>query len=336
MAEAAAQNPIANLKAFKAAKILNGTNADLEDENNLAIVEVDPKSLGDFTDDDVLIKVEAFALNPVDYKMNTLFAEYPTEHIIASDACGIVQAAGKNAGFAKGDKVICNTNVKYGVGAEYIKVNKDLIAKIDAGMDSEDMSGLPLVATTAYDAVKSLGELEQGSKVMVNGASGGVGTMVTQMCAKVYGYHTIAICSGKNQDLVEMLGAKEVINYREEDFGEYGDKINGFIDLVGGKEVWEKAQGILLEGAPFSTIVGDDPNFADNTSTIARSQDPTNSFNFVFYTSNGEKLAEIVEMVKDKKLDPRTHASYPSKMIRDAMKELKSRRATGKIIVRWD
>jgi len=336
MAEAAAQNPIANLKAFKAAKILNGTNADLEDENNLAIVEVDPKSLGDFTDDDVLIKVEAFALNPVDYKMNTLFAEYPTEHIIASDACGIVQATGKNAGFAKGDKVICNTNVKYGVGAEYIKVNKDLIAKIDAGLDSEDMCGLPLVATTAYDAVKSLGELEQGSKVMVNGASGGVGTMVTQMCAKVYGYHTIAICSAKNQDLVEMLGAKEVINYREQDFGEYGDKINGFIDLVGGKEVWEKAQGILLEGAQFSTIVGDDPTFADNTSTIARSQDPTNSFNFVFYTSNGEKLAEIAEMVKDKKLVPRTHASYPSKMIRDAMKELKSRRATGKIIVRWD
>jgi len=337
MAEAAAvENPIANLKPFKAAKILNGTNADLEDEANLAIVEVQPSTLGDFTDDDVLIKVEAFALNPVDYKMNTLFAEYPTEHIIASDACGIVEAAGKNAKFAKGDKVICNTNVKYGVGAEYIKVNKDLIAKIDAGMESVDMAGLPLVATTAYDAVKSLGELEQGSKVMVNGASGGVGTIITQMCAKVFGWHTIGVCSGKNEDLVRMLGAEEIINYREADFADYPDKIHGFIDCVGGKEVWDKAQGMMMENATFSTIVGDDKTFKDAATSAARSQSQDNCYNFVFYSSSGEKLAMIAEMVKNEQVKPWVHAEYPSKMIRDAMKELKSNRATGKIVLRWD
>jgi len=335
MAEAEAQNPIANLKAFKAAKVLNGTNADLEDSKNLAIVEIDPKSLGTFTDDDVLIKVEAFALNPVDYKMNTLFAEYPTEHIICSDACGIVEAVGKNAGFEKGDRVICNTNLKYGVGAEYIKVNKDLIAKVDAGMNAEDMSGLPLVSTTAYDAVMALGDLEAGAKVMINGASGGVGTMVTQMCANVFQYHTIAICSGKNQNLVEMLGAREVINYKEQDFAEYGGKVQGFIDLVGGKSVWDKAQNLLEEGAFFSTIVGDDPTFKDNSTTFARSNDEQTNYKFVFYTSNGEKLAQIVQMVKDEKLKPWVHADYPARMIRDAMKEMKSRRATGKIVVRW-
>jgi len=336
MAEAEAQNPIANLKAvFKAAKVLNGTYADLEDSKNLAIVEIDSKSLGTFTDDDVLIKVEAFALNPVDYKMNTLFAEYPTEHIIGSDACGIVEAVGKNGGFEKGDKVICNTNLKCGVGAEYIKVNKDLVAKIDAGMKSEDMSGLPLVSTTAYDAIQALGDLEAGAKVMINGASGGVGTMVTQMCANVFKYHTIAICSGKNTELVQMLGAQEVINYKEQDFAEYDGKVQGFIDLVGGKMVWDKAKEILEENAMFSTIVGDDPTFKDNSTTMARSNEENTNYKFVFYTSNGEKLAQIVQMVKDKSLKPRTHADYPARMIRDAMKELKSRRATGKIVVRW-
>lgn len=335
MAEAEAQNPLANLKAFKAAKVLNGTTADLEDSKNLAIVEIDPKSLGTFTDDDVLIKVEAFALNPVDYKMNTLFAEYPTEHIIASDACGIVEAVGKNAGFEKGDRVICNTNLKYGVGAEYIKVNKDLIAKIDAGMNAEDMAGLPLVSTTAYDAVMALGKLEAGAKVMINGASGGVGTIVTQICAKVFQYYTIAICSGKNAELAQMLGAQEVINYKEQDFAEYDGKVQGFIDLVGGKSVWDKAQNLLTEDAFFSTIVGDDPTFKDNSTTMARNNDDQNCYKFVFYSSNGEKLAQIVQMVRDEKLKPRIHASYPSRMIRDAMKEIKSRRATGKIVVRW-
>ena len=73
--------------------------------------------------------------------------------------------------------MICNTNLKYGVGAEYIKVHKDLLAKIDAGMNSEDMASLPLVSTTALSAIMSLGELESGAKVMINGASGGVGTI---------------------------------------------------------------------------------------------------------------------------------------------------------------
>eukprot|EP00493_Phyllostaurus_siculus_P025735 UN26080 len=123
---------------------------------------------------------------------------------------------------------------------------------------------------------------------MVNGASGGVGTIVTQICANVFGYHTIAICSGMNEDLVRMLGAREVINYKEQDFAEYGGKVQGFIDLVGGKSVWDKAQNLLDEGAFFSTIVGDDPTFKDNSTTMARNNDQGNSYKFVFYASNGK------------------------------------------------
>jgi len=265
MAEAEIQNPIANLKSFKAAKVLNGTSADLTDAKNLAIVEVDPNTLGDFTDDDVLIKVEAFALNPVDYKMNDLFKEYPKEHIMCSDACGIVEAAGKNADFSEGDKVICNSMLQVGVAAEYIVMNKDLVAKIDADMSATDMAGVPLVSTTAYDAVVALGELGEGAKVMVNGASGGVGTMVTQICSNVFGYHTIGICSGKNEELVKSLGAKETINYKEMNFADYGEKINGFVDCAGGKSVWDSAENMLTENGKFATIVGDDPTLADNT-----------------------------------------------------------------------
>ena len=95
--------------------------------------------------------------------------------------------------------MICNTNLKYGVGAEYIKVHKDLLAKIDAGMNSEDMASLPLVSTTALSAIMSLGELESGAKVMINGASGGVGTIgntkerVDQASEKVFSVRTLPL-----------------------------------------------------------------------------------------------------------------------------------------------
>jgi len=334
MAEAEIQNPIANLEPFKAAKVLNGTGADLTDAKNLAIVEVDPKTLGDFTDDDVLIKVEAFALNPVDYKMNDLFKEYPKEHIMCSDACGIVEAAGKNADFSEGDKVICNSMLQVGVAAEYIVMNKDLVAKIDADMSATDMAGVPLVSTTAYDAVVALGELGEGAKVMVNGASGGVGTMVTQICSNVFGYHTIGICSGKNEELVKSLGAKETINYKEMNFADYGGKIKGFVDCAGGKSVWDSAENMLTENGKFATIVGDDPTLADNSVTVERSQN-TPKYDFVFYKSNGKKLTQIAQMIKDGKVKPQVHATYPASKIHEAMKDLKSRRARGKIVLTW-
>jgi len=336
MAEAEQQNLFGDLKDFKVAKILHGTNADLEDAKNLDIVQIPVHESQNKSD--VLVKVEAFALNPVDYKMNTLFPEHPTEHIIASDACGIVQAVGEDAKeFAKGDKVFLNTNLKAGVGAEYISVDKSLLAKADPDADSGAMAGLPLVATTAYDAIQALGELSEGQKVMVNGATGGVGSIVTQMCSKVYGCHVIAICSGKNEEYAKKLGASEVINYKEMNFADYGDKIRGFVDCVGGKSVWESAQNLLQEDGMFSTIVGDDPTFANNASTFARNaNEEVKNYNFVFYSSDGEKLAQIAKMVADGKVEPQVCATYPASEIRAAMKHLKTGRPTGKIIVKWE
>jgi len=341
MAEAEQQSPYGDRKKFRQAKILNGTTADLEDKANLNIVDVDVQPF-EYAGASVLVKVEAFALNPVDYKMNTLFPDHPTEHVIASDACGIVQAVGPEAGeFSKGDKVFLNTNLKVGVGAEYIVVQKEWIAKIDQEMDSVEMASLPLVATTAYDAIQALGVLEEGSKIMVNGATGGVGSIVTQMLANVYACHVIAICSGKNEELAKSFGAKEIVNYKEMDFAEWADesgsnKLQGFVDCVGGVNVWEKAKDMLVESGMFATIVGDDPTFADNKSTFARSADEGEpSYKFVFYTSTGEKLAQIAQMVKDGKVKPQVCKAYWAQKIRSAMTKLKTGRPAGKVVVKW-
>merc|ERR1719493_60513 len=95
-----------------------------------------------------------------------------------------------------------------------------------------EAAGLPLVAVTAMDAINDLGQLEEGSVIMINGASGGVGTMAVQIAANVKKYHVIGICSGKNVDMVKELGAAETINYREQNFSEYDGKIDGFLDLA--------------------------------------------------------------------------------------------------------
>merc|ERR550534_971128 len=103
------------------------------------------------------------------------------------------------------------------------------------------------------------------------------------------------------------------------DFAEYEEKLDGFIDNVGGKEVWDKASEMLKENAVFSTIVGDDPTLADLTPTTIRaaSEDFPN-YKFVIYSSTRQKLREIVQWIREKKLKPRTYAVYPADRIRDA------------------
>jgi len=322
---------------YRAVMWMNGTGGECNKEN-LCIQELKKSDLGALGDDEVLIRVSAFALNPVDYKMNQLFPDYPKKHITGSDAAGTIIKVGANVSdFKEGDAVFMNSQLQYGTAAELVKASVNVIGKYDAeSMSFATAAALPLVTITAMDAVNALGELHEAT-VMINGASGGVGTMAVQICKNVKGYKVIGICSGTNIDMVKFLGADACINYKEQDFAECEEKLDGFLDLVGGKHVWDKAGPLLEEDKRFVTIAGDDPTFASEDgkkSTAARAEE-LEKYVFVFYSTTREKLEQIAWWVKEGKVKARIDTVYKAKEIVAAMTALKSHRATGKIVLTW-
>jgi len=311
----------------QAVKIMNGSGAIFGDEESVKIMDV---PVEECSEGKVKVQVQAFATNPVDLKINAILPEYPKEHIPCSDAAGVIVEVGSGVdNLQVGDQVFLNTNITVGTASEMIVVDSGVVAR-RGDMTSIQAAGLPLVTVTAMDAINALGDLEEGSLIMINGASGGVGTMAVQIAVNVKGYRVIGICSGRNVDMVKDLGAEEVINYRESNFADYDGKIDGFIELATGG-TYEAAKQILKDNAPYVTIAvaGEE----DLKQSMELSNDETTPFTFVFYKTTAEKLDQIAAWVAEKKLKPMTHATYTMEQIMEAFKEQKTNRATGKIVV---
>jgi len=330
---------------YTAIQMHNGSAADLTKEENLNVVTLKRSSLGELGPDEVKVRVYAFALNPADTKLNQFSPQMSLEYVPCSDAAGaIIEVGGDVKNFEVGDSVFLNTQIgsdRYGTAAEIIIAKAAHVAHRAESIKLVEAAGLPLVAVTALDAVNTLGDLAEGSTVYINGASGGVGTLAVQIAANVKKYKVFGICSGKNAEMVKGLGATDIINYKETNFVEYaeGGKIDGFIDCVGYKETWTKACEILKDGAQFVTIAGDDPVFElglGMDEVFARSQADDNNYTFCFYNTTSDKLAKISSYVKNGLLKPMIHAVYSHTQIREAFKDLKTQRATGKIVVTFD
>jgi len=319
---------------YKSIKIMNGSGAIFDEEGeNVKFVDIGEPQVGE---GQVQVKVEAFAINPIDLKIDVYFPNHAKEYVPCYDASGTIEALGEGVeGFEVGDKVFLNTNIGTGTAAEMIVVKSSEVAK-RGDIGAIEAAGLPLVTVTAMDALNALGNLEEGSIVMINGASGGVGTMAVQIASQVMKYHVIGICSGKNINMVTELGAAETINYREADFSEYDGKIDGFLDLAIGGSIYEKALSILKENAQFVTVCDDADNPEGIPAIMERTADPSNQYQFVIMNSNTEKLNTIRGWVEDGSLKPMVHATYHSAKIMDAFKEQKTNRATGKIVVSFE
>jgi len=311
----------------KAVMILNGSGSILEDGENVKIMDVPVKEC---SEGKVKVQVQAFATNPVDLKINALMPQYPMEHIPCSDAAGTIVEVGSGVdNLQVGDQVFLNTNITVGTASEMIVVDSGVVAR-RGDMTSVQAAGLPLVSVTAMDALNALGDLEEGSLIMINGASGGVGTMAVQIAVHVKGYRVIGVCSGKNEEMVKGLGAEEVINYKEQNFAEYDRKIDGFVELAT-PGTYEGAKQILKENAPYVTIAVASEEGMKKSMEL--SSDAAIQYEFVFYTTTAEKLDQIAAWVAEKKLKPMTHATFTMEQIMDAFKEQKTNRATGKIVV---
>jgi len=214
----------------------------------LEVAELDRPAV---TDDGLLVRVHASSANPVD-----LYALSPVGHIlrrrrpvvVGTDFAGTVEAIGRRVtAFEPGDEVF---GAARGSFAEYVSIAASGgVVRKPPGVSFQDAATLPVAASTALQALRDHGRIEIGQRVLVNGASGGVGTFAVQI-ARSFGAEVTAVCSTRNVDLVRAIGAGMVIDYTRDDFTCSGERYDLMLDVAGNRS-WSDCTRMLGKGATY-------------------------------------------------------------------------------------
>lgn len=316
-----------------------------------ALLQDLPRPVPAVAPNQVLVKVAAAALNPIDYKLMQgkvkVMASPP--FVAGKDFAGTVHTAGSASGFAVGDEVFGDANVGLdtagGSLSTYLLVSSDIIAKKPTSMSMEEASSISLVGQTVLDCLAKASPKE-GARVLILGASGGVGTSAVQIC-KARGLHVIGVCSGANAELVGSLGADEVIDYTQQDWSASlaEQKVQVVFDFApsgaSSVESWDKSRLVLEKGGQFITISGHDPEGAVTVSGIMGGVAKTvwrNTFgDFKYYLvlkkSEAAKLQQLAALVDEGKLRAVVDQVFPWDEVHAAFAKLMSGRAKGKLVV---
>jgi NADPH:quinone reductase-like Zn-dependent oxidoreductase len=210
-------------------------------------------------DDEVLIKVYAAATNAADWHLlrgkpfpvrlvvGRLLK--PKHHILGADVAGRVEAVGKGVTqFQPGDEVFGNLSESgWGGFAEYVCAREDALVLKPANVTFEEVAAVPTAALTALQALRDKGQIQPGQKVLIYGASGGVGMFAVQL-AKAFGAEVTAVCSTRSADLVRSLGADHVIDYTHEDFTKNGQRYDLILAANGYQPIWAYQRALRPAG----------------------------------------------------------------------------------------
>ena len=221
----------------------------------MKLEEIEPPAV---PDDGVLVRVHASSVNPVDLfplsgagRLMRKLARKPKRDGMGTDFAGIVQAVGKDVTrFRPGDEVFGG---EHGSFAEYICLSEsEALARKPANVSFEKAGCVAVAALTALQAIRDHGHVKPGQKVLINGASGGVGTFAVQV-ARALGAEVTAVCSPRNVDAVRSLGAQRVIDYTQQDFTKSGERYDALIDIAGSRSLSE-CRRVLQPGAIFVLV----------------------------------------------------------------------------------
>ena len=190
-----------------------------------------------FTDDQLLIQVKACSVNPVDFKIRRgdlkMLSGKKFPKVNGSDFSGVVVKAGKNVKrFQPGDEVYGSLNaLRGGAYAEMVVADEELVSLKPEGMSFIEAACLPIAALTALKSLKDLGGIKAGQHVLINGCTGGVGSMAIQMAKKYFDAKVTGVCSTGNIDLAKALGADQVIDYKKDDLWSADELFDIFFDV---------------------------------------------------------------------------------------------------------
>jgi NADPH:quinone reductase-like Zn-dependent oxidoreductase len=301
-------------------------------------------------DDQLLVRVRAASVNPLDWHFveGTPFVmralagglRKPKDTQLGVDFAGTVEAVGKNVTkFKPGDEVFGG---RTGAFADYVCVRESrAVALKPASITFEQAASVPIAAITALQALRDKGQIKAGQRVLINGASGGVGTFAVQI-AKSMGAEVTAVCSTRNLDLVRSLGADHVIDYTKEDFTKTDQPYDGVIDNVGNRSLSEcrralKPKGILVlvggGGANEQGIIGP---MAKPIKAMLLSPFVSQKVGMILAELNHDDLAFLADLMQSGKLKAVIDRTYKLSDVPEAIKYVEQGHARGKVVITAD
>jgi NADPH:quinone reductase-like Zn-dependent oxidoreductase len=302
-------------------------------------------------DDQLLVRVRAASVNPLDwhfvegtpYIARFFFgmgARKPKETRLGVDFAGTVEAVGKNVTkFKPGDEVFGGRD---GAFADYVCVREArAVALKPANITFEQAASVPIAAITALQGVRDKGKVQPGQKVLINGASGGVGTFAVQI-AKSYGAEVTGVCSTRNLEMVKSLGADHVIDYTKEDFAKTGNRYDLILDNVGTQPL-AKFRAALKPKGICVMIGGGGPNDGRWVGPMARpikalilSPFVSQKFGMMLAELNHKDLAFLGDLMQSGKVKPVIDRTYKLSDLADAIRYVEEGHARGKVVITAD
>lgn len=293
-------------------------------------------------DDEVLVRVHASSVNVAEwYAMKGLLIGRPQMGLLkpkdirlGADFAGVVEAVGANIKQLKpGDEVFGG---RHGAFAEYICAREDRVASKPVNVTFEQAAAVPTAGVTALQGLRDHGKIQPGQKVLINGASGGVGTFAVQV-AKAFGAEVTAVCSTSKIDLIRSLGADHVIDYTREDFTQSGRCYDLFFDVVGGRS-WLECKRVLNPNATFVIVGGPKTNrILGPLSHVLKiklgSWGASQKAVFFVASFNQADFIALKELIESGKITPFVERTYPLHKTADAMRYLGTGHAQAKIAI---
>ncbi|KPB06248.1 NAD(P)-dependent alcohol dehydrogenase [Bacillus sp. CHD6a] len=287
--------------------------------------------------DRVLIRVHSASVNTLDYlyrkgylptRMDNGLTK-PKSPILGIDVAGTIEAVGENVHkFKVGDNVFGSC---FGSHSEYVAPRENFLSHMPKNITFEEAAAIPCAAQTALQALRDVAQVKQGQRVLIYGASGGVGHFAVQL-ANYFGAEVTAVCSTSNLDWVKKLGAQYVIDYTKKDFTDNGNKYDVILDAVGKRTFFSCLHSLTENGLyitehlffpkyhPFQLMIG---------SLIGSKKAKIH-----FTKPNARDLDFLRDLVEEEKLRPVIEKCYPWEQIVKAHEHIETGRTKGKIVLR--
>lgn len=294
-------------------------------------------------DDEILVRVHAASVNPLDWhymrgspylmRLGTGIGS-PKETRLGVDYSGTIEAVGSNVTrFKPGDEVFGG---KTGAFAEYVTVREDrAIAMKPENVSFEQAAAVGIAGITALQALRDHGKLEAGQKVLINGASGGVGTFAVQI-AKAFGADVTGVCSTRNVLMVRFAGADHVIDYKQEDYTESGNQYDLIVDMVGNQSLLANRRVLSSDGI-YVMVGGPKGNWLaplmGPIKALMLSPFVKQDFGLMLAKFSQDDLVFLADLMQEDKLTPVIDTNYELSEVPEAIRYSEEGHARGKIII---
>ncbi|MBX3054779.1 MAG: NAD(P)-dependent alcohol dehydrogenase [Caldilineaceae bacterium] len=292
--------------------------------------------------DEVLVKIHAAAVNAGDWHLlradpfliRLMYGLLVPKHpIIGSDMAGTVEAVGSAVTqFQVGDEVFGS---ELGAFAEYAAVPERRLALKPTGLSFEKAASVPVAAVTALQALRDHGQIAPGKKVLINGASGGVGTFAVQI-AKAFGAEVTGVCSTGKMEMVRSIGADHVIDYTQEDFTKNGQRYDLILAANGYQPLSAYARALSPQGIYVMSGGAMVQLFEVMIWGMLKSKKGGKTFGNMTVKSSQEDLFLMKELIEAGKVVPVLDQRFPLSRVPDAIRYLEAGHAKGKVVISLD